>query len=171
MTKLDKQQARQAKARLRMSNPIHFLATGFASGLSPIMPGTMGSLAAIPFWLLLVMLPLPVYILLLVIATLFGIYVCQRTSQDMGVHDHGSIVWDEFVGMWITLIAIPFVNWQWILTGFVLFRILDMWKPWPISGFDRHIHGGLGIMLDDIVAGILAAAILYGLGHYLPAFL
>lgn len=168
MSKLDKQSARQAKARLHMSNPIHLLATGFGSGLSPIMPGTMGSLVAIPFWLLLVMLPLPLYILVLMVSVLLGTYLCQRTSQAMGVHDHGSIVWDEFVGMWLTLVAVPVVSWQWVLAGFLVFRILDMCKPWPISWFDRNIHGGFGIMVDDIVAGVLAAVILYGLGHYLP---
>lgn len=79
----------------------------------------------------------------------------------MGVHDHGSIVWDEFIGMWITLMALPTNDWQWVTAGFVIFRILDMWKPWPIRWFDRNVHGGMGIMIDDIVAGVISAGILY----------
>jgi phosphatidylglycerophosphatase A len=82
----------------------------------------------------------------------------------MGVHDHGSIVWDEFIGMWITLMAIPAMSWQWVLAGFVIFRIFDMWKPWPIRWFDQNVHGGMGIMVDDIIAGVISAVILYGLG-------
>ena len=145
-----------AKGRLRMSNPWHLLATGFGSGLSPVVPGTMGSLAAIPFWWLMTFLPQDL-----------GVYLCHRTAKDMGVHDHGSIVWDEFIGMWITLMAIPVNSWQWVLGGFVLFRILDMWKPWPIRWFDRNVHGGMGIMVDDIIAGVISAAMLYGIGVWL----
>jgi phosphatidylglycerophosphatase A len=156
----------EAKHRLRMSNPWHLLATGFGSGLSPIVPGTMGSLAAIPFWLLLIQLSLPLYLLLLVFSMVIGVYLCHRTAQDMQLHDHGSIVWDEFVGMWITLMALPANNWQWVAIGFVVFRILDMWKPWPIRWFDRNVQGGLGIMIDDVVAGVLSAGIIYWLGHY-----
>ncbi len=86
----------------------------------------------------------------------------------MGVHDHGSIVWDEFIGMWITLMALPTTDWQWVAAGFVIFRILDMWKPWPIRWFDRNVHGGMGIMIDDIVAGVISAGILYFIGHHWP---
>jgi phosphatidylglycerophosphatase A len=153
-----------AKGRLRMANPWHLLATGFGSGLSPIMPGTAGSIAAIPFWWLMTLLPLQLYSLLVLIGISVGVYLCHRTARDMGVHDHGSIVWDEFIGMWITLMAIPAMSWQWVLVGFVIFRIFDMWKPWPIRWFDRNVHGGMGIMVDDIIAGVISAAILYGLG-------
>ncbi|ERH65212.1 MULTISPECIES: phosphatidylglycerophosphatase A [Pantoea] len=153
-----------AKSRLRMANPWHLLATGFGSGLSPIMPGTAGSIAAIPFWWLMTLLPLQLYSLLVLIGISVGVYLCHRTARDMGVHDHGSIVWDEFIGMWITLMAIPAMSWQWVLAGFVIFRIFDMWKPWPIRWFDRNVHGGMGIMVDDIIAGVISAAILYGLG-------
>ncbi|PQQ31738.1 phosphatidylglycerophosphatase A [Photorhabdus luminescens] len=156
----------KAKRRLRMSNPWHLLATGFGSGLSPVVPGTMGSAAAIPFWLLLVQFPEWICWLVIIVGVLFGIMICQRTSDDMRVHDHGSIVWDEFIGMWITLMAIPVVNWQWILTGFMVFRILDMWKPWPIRWFDRYVHGGLGIMLDDIIAGAFSFVIVWLLAFY-----
>lgn len=159
-----------AKLRLNLSNPWHLLATGFGSGLSPIIPGTMGSLAAIPFWLLMYWL-LPVWLCWLIILLGFavGIVICQRTSDDMQVHDHGSIVWDEFIGMWMTLMAIPLVNWQWILIAFVLFRFFDMLKPWPIGWFDRQVGGGFGIMLDDIIAAIFAFVIVAALAHWLPA--
>lgn len=159
----------EAKRRLRMSNPWHLLATGFGSGLSPIMPGTMGSIAAIPFWLLLIQLPWPLYLLVLIFSSGIGIYLCHKTAKDMRVDDHGSIVWDEFVGMWITLMMLPVHNWQWVISGFVVFRILDIWKPWPIRWFDRNVHGGLGIMIDDIIAGVLAAVVIYLMGYYWPS--
>jgi len=158
-----------AKSRLKLSNPWHLLATGFGSGLSPIIPGTMGSLGAIPFWLLMYWL-LPVWLCWFIILFGFvvGIVICQRTSDDMQVHDHGSIVWDEFIGMWMTLMVIPLVSWQWVLIAFVLFRFFDMLKPWPIGWFDRQVGGGLGIMLDDIIAAIFAMVIVAALAHWLP---
>ncbi|QLK87266.1 phosphatidylglycerophosphatase A [Arsenophonus endosymbiont of Aphis craccivora] len=158
-----------AKSRLKLSNPWHLLATGFGSGLSPIIHGTMGSLAAIPFWLLMYWL-LPVWLCWFIILFGFvvGIVICQRTSDDMQVHDHGSIVWDEFIGMWMTLMVIPLVSWQWVLIVFVLFRFFDMLKPWPIGWFDRQVGGGLGIMLDDIIAAIFAMVIVAALAHWLP---
>jgi len=158
-----------AKSRLKLSNPWHLLATVFGSGLSPIIPGTMGSLAAIPFWLLMYWL-LPVWLCWFIILFGFvvGIVICQRTSDDMQVHDHGSIVWDEFIGMWMTLMVIPLVSWQWVLIAFVLFRFFDMLKPWPIGWFDRQVGGGLGIMLDDIIAAIFAMVIVAALAQRLP---
>jgi phosphatidylglycerophosphatase A len=151
----------EAKRRLRMSNPRHLLATGFGSGLSSVMPGTMGSLAAIPIWLLLIQLTWQLYLLLLICGICIGVYLCCRTTRDMRVYDHGSIVWDEFVGVWITLMSLPVNNWQWVIVGLVIFRILDIWKPWPIRWFDRNMHGGMGVMVDDIIAGILSAGIIY----------
>ncbi|KAA5970160.1 MAG: phosphatidylglycerophosphatase [Pantoea eucrina] len=153
-----------AKSRLRMRNPWHLLATGFGSGLSPFMPGTVGSVAAIPFWWLMTFLPLQLYSLVVLVGISVGVYLCHRTARDMGVHDHGSIVWDEFIGMWITLMAIPVLNGWWVLAGFVIFRIFDIWKPWPIRWFDKNVHGGMGIMVDDIIAGVVSAAVLYGAG-------
>lgn len=155
-----------AKNRLKMSNLWHLLATGFGSGLFPWMPGTMGSLAAIPFWWLMAFLPLPAYALLVTLGIFLGVYLCHRTAKDMGVHDHGSIVWDEFIGMWITLMALPSKTWSWVFAGLVIFRLFDIWKPWPINWCDRNVKGGLGIMTDDIIAGALSAGVLYYLGHY-----
>lgn len=155
------------KEKINLKNPWHLLATGFGSGLSPVVPGTMGTLAAVPFYLLLAELPFTIYLVLVLIAAVLGITICQKTSDDMGVHDHGSIVWDEFVGFWITMAVAPVVSWQWLLAGFVLFRFFDMVKPWPISWLDKHIHGGFGIMADDILAGVMAMISLWGLGYWL----
>jgi phosphatidylglycerophosphatase A len=152
--------------KLSLSNPWHLLATGFGSGLSPVVPGTMGTLAAVPFYLLLVQLPLGLYLLLTVMSCIIGVKICQVTSDDMQVHDHGSIVWDEFAGFWITMLIVPLLglnafDWKLLLTGFVLFRFFDMVKPWPIGWLDKRVEGGLGIMVDDIVAGVMAAVSLY----------
>jgi phosphatidylglycerophosphatase A len=136
-------------------NPVHFLAFGFGSGAAPVAPGTFGTLAAVPLYLLLAQLPLALYLLMLVLAFALGIWLCERTSRDLGVHDHGGIVWDEFVGFWLTMVAAP-EGWQWLLAGFLLFRLFDILKPFPINYLDRHVHGGLGIMLDDAVAGSFA---------------
>lgn len=143
-------------------NPVHFLAFGLGSGAAPWAPGTFGTLAAVPLWYLMAQASLPVYLLLTLVAFVIGIWLCGRTSRDLGVHDHGGIVWDEFVGYWITMIAVP-VDWIWALLGFILFRLFDIWKPWPIRPVDRRVHGGLGIMLDDVLAGVFAALVLQGL--------
>lgn len=156
-----------AKRRIKLSNPWHLLATGFGSGMFPWMPSTKGSLAAIPLWCLLVQLPWQLYSLAVMFSLCMGVYFCHQTARDMGVHDHGCIVWDEFVGMWITMMALPVNDWRWVLAGFLLFRLLDIWKPWPIRWFDRKVHGGMGIIIDDVVAGIIAAGVLYWVGQRL----
>ncbi|EKO3514711.1 phosphatidylglycerophosphatase A [Vibrio fluvialis] len=159
------------KSRLSMTNPWHLLATGFGSGLSPVVPGTMGTLASVPFYLLLAQLPLTLYIVVVIAASLIGIKICQVTSDNMQVHDHGSIVWDEFAGFWITMLIVPVLQlpvfeWKWLLAGFVLFRFFDMVKPWPIGWLDKRVHGGLGIMLDDLVAGVMSALALALVGYW-----
>lgn len=136
-------------------NPIHFLAFGLGSGAAPVAPGTFGTLAAIPLYLLLVQLPLSYYLLALILSFALGIWLCERTTRDLGVHDHGGIVWDEFVGFWITMVAAP-PEWWWVVVGFALFRFFDITKPFPISYLDRNIKGGLGVMVDDAVAGTFA---------------
>ncbi|MDD7804101.1 MAG: phosphatidylglycerophosphatase A [Endozoicomonas sp. (ex Botrylloides leachii)] len=140
-------------------NPIHLLAFGFGSGLSPKAPGTMGTVAAIPFYLLMQPLGIWQYSLILLITSTVGVWLCDKTSKDLGIHDHPGIVWDEFCGYWLTMLAAP-TGWLWVLYGFILFRLFDIWKPWPISWLDTNISGGLGIMLDDIVAGCLALLVL-----------
>ncbi|MDX1342839.1 MAG: phosphatidylglycerophosphatase A [Reinekea sp.] len=149
----------EPSARRWHNHWVHFLAFGFGSGAAPKAPGTFGTLAAIPVFLLLAYLPLWAYLVVLVLAFALGVYLCGQASEDMGVHDHGGIVWDEFVGFWITMIALP-VHWAWIIAGFVLFRFFDIIKPWPIGWLDKRVHGGLGIMIDDVIAGIFALAIL-----------
>lgn len=141
------------------SSPVHFLAFGFGSGLSPKAPGTMGTLAAIPLYLLLMDLPLWAYLLVVLVISVTGIWICGESSRRLGVHDHGGIVWDEFAGFLLTMTAAP-QGWVWIVAGFTLFRLFDIWKPWPIRIIDRQVHGGLGIMLDDLLAGMYAWLVL-----------
>ena len=135
------------------------LAFGFGSGLSQKAPGTMGTLAAIPLWWLLAQLPLSTYLVVVLVAAVAGILICGRAADRLGVHDHGGIVWDEFVGFWIAMAALP-VTWQSLILGFVLFRLFDILKPWPISWLDRRVSGGFGIMIDDVIAGIAAAGVI-----------
>ena len=142
--------------------PSHFLAFGFGSGAAPVAPGTFGTLAAVPIYLLLQPLGLWAYLAVVAGITLLGVWLCQVTSRDLGVHDHPGIVWDEIAGYLITMIAAP-PGWAWMVTGFVLFRFFDIIKPWPIRWVDRHVHGGLGIMLDDVLAAVFAWLVLQGL--------
>lgn len=140
-------------------NPWHFLAFGLGSGTLPKTPGTWGSLLGLAAVPLLQWLPLWGYAGVLLAASLLGIWLCGRVADDLGVHDHEGIVWDEFVGIWLTLFLAP-PGWLWLCVGFVLFRFFDILKPWPIGWADRHVEGGLGIMLDDLLAGLLAFACL-----------
>ncbi len=139
----------------------HWLATGLGSGLAPVAPGTFGTAAAIPLVFLLVQLPLLWSALVILALVVLGVYVSEVTSRDIGVEDHGGIVIDEVVGYALTMWALPF-EWPWLLAGFVLFRFLDILKPWPVRFFDQHVTGGLGVMADDIVAGLLACCLLHG---------
>jgi phosphatidylglycerophosphatase A len=143
-----------------LSNPIQFLALGFGSGLAPKAPGTFGTLAAVPLYLLLTYLSPLSYALLVILMTLAGFYICGKAANDVGVHDHPAIVWDEFIGFFITMFMIP-VSWQSILLGFVLFRLFDIVKPWPISFVDKKVAGGFVIMIDDVIAGFFALIIMH----------
>lgn len=154
-------------ARPDPRNPIHLAAAGFGSGLAPRAPGTFGSLAALlPWWPLQMLAPLP-YWLCIAAAFAGGIFLCGKTARDLRTHDHGAIVWDEFVGLWIALAPLAAApaeglrQWLAVAAGFALFRLFDIWKPWPISWCDRNVHGGFGIMLDDVLAGALAALALW----------
>jgi phosphatidylglycerophosphatase A len=160
MAKLEKHhKSRDALERLNWRNPLHWLATGFGSGLSPFAPGTFGTLAAIPFYLLMMYLPLSVYIAVTVVAAVAGIWICQSATKAIGQDDHGSIVWDEFVGFWITMIAAP-KGLLWLLAGFLIFRVFDIIKPWPIRWLDRYVKGGLGIMVDAVLAGVFGLVVM-----------
>ena len=143
-------------------DPVHFLALGFGSGCAPKAPGTFGTLAAIPLYLLAQPLPLWAYLALTILGFVVGIWLCDRTARDLGVHDHPAIVWDEVVGYFFTMIAAP-AGWLWIVLGFVLFRVFDILKPWPIRRADQRIGGGFGIMFDDLLAAGYAWICLQGI--------
>ncbi|WP_299977133.1 phosphatidylglycerophosphatase A [uncultured Pseudoteredinibacter sp.] len=147
-------------------DPRLLLAFGFGSGLSPKAPGTFGTIAALPFVFLLQASPIYIYLAVLVIGFAIGVYLCEHASKVMGVHDHGGIVWDEFIGMWLAMLAVP-LGWQWLLAGFILFRIFDIAKPWPIGWLDKKVSGGFGIMIDDVLAGLYALLILQLAAFYL----
>ena len=139
-----------------LANPIHLVAFGFGAGLSPKAPGSVGTIVAVLIYLVLPSMPPIIYAGLVLLSFFFGIWICGKTAEDLGVHDHGGIVWDEFVGYWITMFMAP-SGLFWVLLGFVFFRLLDIFKPWPIKWADKELAGGLGIMLDDVLAGIMAA--------------
>jgi phosphatidylglycerophosphatase A len=146
--------------KFTLSDPIQFLALGFGSGLAPKAPGTFGTIAAIPLLMLCVSLTVTQYAVLVVVMSLIGIYLCGYAAKAAGVHDHPAIVWDEIVGLFITMFMIP-LTWQTLVVGFILFRLFDIVKPWPISWLDKHCHGGFGIMIDDVVAGLAALACMH----------
>lgn len=142
------------------SHPANFFALGFGSGLAPKAPGTFGTLAAVPiYWLLLQPLSLPWLLTVIVVSFAVGVWFCGAAADKLGVHDHPGIVWDEFVGLWISCIALP-GGWPWLFAAFVLFRFFDILKPWPIRWLDTKVPGGLGIMVDDLLAGLFALALL-----------
>ncbi|MDO3387219.1 phosphatidylglycerophosphatase A [Gilvimarinus sp. SDUM040013] len=141
--------------RQLLTNPNHFFAFGFGSGLAPKAPGTFGTIAALPIYWLISDIPVWAYLTVLIVGFAVGVYWCERSSRALGVHDHPGIVWDEFVGYWITMFLAP-SGWQWMLVGFILFRLFDIAKPWPVSLADKKIDGGLGIMVDDVLAGVYA---------------
>ena len=140
----------------------HCLAFGFGSGLARYAPGTFGTLVSIPLFLALAQLPAWLYAVTVIAAFALGVWVSDAVSRDLGVHDHGGIVFDEFIGFWITMFLVP-VSWPSILAGFAAFRLFDIWKPWPIRWCDRNIGGGFGIMFDDVVAGVFACLSLHAL--------
>ena len=150
-------------ARTVMTDPVHILAFGFGAGLAPFAPGTFGSLPGVLLFWLTMDFGLYVQLGVALSATLAGVWICGESARRIGVHDHGGIVWDEIVGMYLTLMVATFSVTGWIL-AFVLFRVMDIVKPWPIRGLDHRIGGGIGIMLDDLVAALYAAIllVLYG---------
>ena len=146
-------------------DPVLWLAFGFGSGLAPRAPGTAGTLAALPLVILaLWALSWPAFVLVTLLVVVIGVPICGQASARLGVHDHGGIVWDEFAGLFVTVLPLAWlgswgVSWPLALAlAFVWFRLFDVLKPWPIRLLDEHVHGGLGIMLDDLLAGVFAAA-------------
>jgi phosphatidylglycerophosphatase A len=153
-------------ARTVMTDPVHILAFGFGTGLAPVAPGTFGSLPGILLFWLTMNFGLYVQLGIGVAITLAGIWICGESARRIGVHDHGGIVWDEIVGMYLTLLAAPVSVIGWVL-AFVLFRIMDIVKPWPIRDVDHRLGGGVGIMLDDLGAALYAAILLGLYGWFL----
>jgi phosphatidylglycerophosphatase A len=146
-------------ARL-LAHPAGWIATGFGVGFFPKAPGTIGSLAALlPWWLWLRHLPATEYAAAIVVASALGVWAGGWVIRRLGVEDPGVVVWDEFLGQWIALFAAP-AGAAWIVAGFALFRLFDIWTPWPVSWADRRVKGGLGAMLDDVLAGFYALAAL-----------
>ncbi len=155
---MDKQSKTQVPVKLLL-NPAHCLSLGFGSGLAPKMPGTMGTVIGVVLFILFPVLDWKIYLGIVALAFIVGVFLCDYTAKALNVHDHPGIVWDEIVGYFITMFMVP-KSWVWILIGFILFRIFDILKPWPISIADKKVHGGFGIMLDDVIAGVFALIII-----------
>ena len=156
----------KVSAKTVFTNPIHFLAFGFGSGLVPKAPGTAGTLIAVPLVFLLSFLSLSIYLALCFAVILSGVWICHYSAKKLGVHDHPGIVWDEIAGFMITLAGMA-MSWQNVILGFILFRFFDIVKPWPIKWIDKKVAGGIGIMLDDVIAGMMAWLCLYGVNVWL----
>jgi phosphatidylglycerophosphatase A len=148
-----------------LRDPVHLLALGFGSGLAPVAPGTFGSLVGLLFGLAVAPFGLRVAVAVTIAVTLAGIWICGESARKLGVHDHSAIVWDEVAGMMLTLLAAP-RSWWGIAFAFGLFRLFDVWKPWPIREIDHGMRGGLGIMLDDVMAAVMAAIVLLLIKKY-----
>jgi len=146
-----------------MTDPVHILAFGFGTGLAPVAPGTVGSLVGVLLAWLTLDLGLITHIGIGAAMSIVGIWICGESARRLGIHDHGGIVWDEITGMYVVLIVAPPTLLAWIL-AFGLFRAFDIVKPWPIRDLDHRLKGGLGIMLDDLVAALYAALLLVFLG-------
>jgi phosphatidylglycerophosphatase A len=156
--------SRAERARVRvpvaaLREPVHFLALGFGSGLAPFAPGTFGSLVGLVLGWLALQLGFAVAAALTFLALVAGFWICGESARRLGVHDHPAIVWDEVAAMMLVMLAAP-ATWWGVVLGFGLFRLFDVWKPWPIREVDHGLAGGAGIMLDDILAALMAAALL-----------
>jgi len=142
------------------SHPAHFLSFGFGSGLSPVAPGTAGTLVAFPlYWLMQQWLSGTAILVVILLMFMVGVWACQYTGQALGVPDHGGIVWDEIVAFLLVLLFSP-QTLPGYASAFLRFRLFDIWKPFPIRYADQHIHGGFGVMFDDLLAAVYALACL-----------
>jgi phosphatidylglycerophosphatase A len=149
-----------------LKHPVHFIALGFGTGYFPRAPGTLGTFAGVLIYLFMQGLTWYVYLGLVLAMFIFGIWICGYTARELKAHDHPSIVWDEIVGYLVTMAFAP-PGWLWVMSGFVLFRIFDIWKPWPICLLDKRLPGGVGIMADDLVAGIFSLTIVQIIAYIL----
>jgi len=142
-----------------LRDPVHLLALGFGSGLSPIAPGTFGTLVAVPIAYALTLLPLPVAAVAVGVFILGGIWLCGESARRLDCHDHPGIVWDEIAAFALLGLFLP-AGWIWLAPAFVAFRFFDIVKPWPIRDLDHRLGGGLGIMLDDLMAAVYAGLVI-----------
>jgi phosphatidylglycerophosphatase A len=136
-------------------DPVCLFAFGFGAGAVPRAPGTAGTALAVPLYLLVAPLPLFAYAALVLMLFAAGVWICARTEKQLEMHDHPAIVWDEIVGYLVTMLAAP-SGWRWVVGGFALFRLFDIWKPFPIRVVERRLQGGLGTMADDALAALYA---------------
>ena len=154
-------------ARIVLTHPAGWIASGFGVGLAPRAAGTFGSLAALlPWWLWLRHLPPVHYLGVVALAFAIGIWAGNWVIARTRIEDPGVVVWDEFIGQWLALWLAP-AGWGWMLAGFALFRLFDIWKPWPVRWADRELHGGFGAMFDDALAGLYAFGALQVAAHFL----
>ncbi|MDX1443441.1 MAG: phosphatidylglycerophosphatase A [Gammaproteobacteria bacterium] len=146
-----------------LRDPVLLLAFGFGSGLAPKAPGTFGTAAALLLWLPVMLLPFYIQAGLVLAVIVVGSPICGIAARRLGVHDHGGIVWDEFAGLFLTILLMPTVGppGAWLAGAFLAFRFFDIVKPWPIRWLDRQVGGGTGIMVDDLVAALFAAGLLH----------
>lgn len=147
-------------------HPVHFPALGFGTGCMPWMPGTAGTLIGVMIYLPMQYTDLRIYLGMLITVTVAGVWICGKTATDLDVHDHSAIVWDEITGYLVTMFMAP-DGWVWVALGFILFRLFDILKPWPVSWADKRVKGGVGIMLDDIIAGIFGLVTLQIIAYLL----
>lgn len=155
--------------RFLLQRPAHFFALGFGAGLSRIAPGTLGTLVALPLFALLMQAPELVHYSTIAVLFVLGIQCCEIAGRNLGVADHGGIVWDEIVAMLLVLEFTP-LAWQWWLVAFLLFRLFDIWKPFPIRQFDARLKGGFGVMFDDLLAAIYAIAAMKALQWLMTSY-
>lgn len=153
-----------------MRSPAGWIALGFGTGLSPVAPGTCGTLVAVPLYLLLALLPWAAYVGAVVLLFGLGVWASERIVRALGRDDPQVVVFDEMVGYWITMLPVLAGHWLWLLLGFILFRLFDIVKPWPIRGLDREVGGGLGTMLDDALAGLYAAIVMAAVAWWLGVY-
>ncbi|MGB9149223.1 MAG: phosphatidylglycerophosphatase A [Burkholderiales bacterium] len=150
----------EANFKFITASAARFIAFGFGSGLSPKAPGTFGSLLGVGFYFLLApFFPSSAIFILLVLLFALGVWACDRTGRDLGVADHGGMVWDEIVAMMLVLSFTP-LSVFWYVLAFALFRLFDIWKPFPIGLLEKEFKGGFGVMIDDIMAAIYAIGVI-----------
>lgn len=149
--------------------PVHFLAYGFGTGLAPFAPGTFGSLVGVALFCLMRSLSARAYAAVVLVLALAGVFICGQTARNLGAIDPGKIVFDEIVGFLVAMYLVP-ARIPWIVSGFIIYRVFDIWKPWPIHLVEEGLGLGSGIMADDIIAGLYTLAILHVTHHVLKKY-